>query len=154
MQGGPHNWGWLHPQNEWEASNTITLFLISIPSGQCKGKVQNLAIYICYYGYVSIELFYFINSIPIPKGLKLRPHTEVCPPAPEVSAVIFVYFTFYYWNQNEPLFNCSNNSVVLLAVGTVWGLVVIFCWSGWDEHVFHVDSPRSCRWGWNLTGCC
>ena len=59
-------------------------------------KVRNLALYICYYGFLSIELFYFINSIPISEELKLSPHTEVCPPAPEVSAVILVYLTFYY----------------------------------------------------------
>ena len=40
--------------------------------------------------------------------MKLSPHTEVWPPAPEVSAV-FVHFTFYYWTQNEPLFSWSNN---------------------------------------------
>ena len=58
--------------------------------------VRNLALHICYYGYLSIELLYFINSIPISEGLKLSPHTEVCPPAPEVSSVIFVYLTFYH----------------------------------------------------------
>ena len=147
-----HHWEAIEG-NEWEVGNTITLLLTLIPSGQWMDKVRNLALYICYSGFLSIELFYFIHSIPISEGLKLSPHTEVCPPAPEVSAVILVYSTFYYWNQNEPLFNCSKNSVVLLAVGRVWGVVMLFCWSGWDEHVFHEDSPPSFSWGWNLTGC-
>jgi hypothetical protein len=101
---------------------------------------------------MSIELFYFFNSISISEGLKLSPHTEVCPPAPEVSTVIFVYFTFHNWNHNEPLFNCSTNSVALLAVGRVWGVVMLFCSSGWDEHVFHEDSPPSFSQGWIWQG--
>jgi hypothetical protein len=34
LQGGPHNLGYLHPQNEWEASDTITLLLTSISRGK------------------------------------------------------------------------------------------------------------------------
>jgi hypothetical protein len=46
LQGGPHNWGYLRPQNEWEAGDTITLSQTTIPRMRKKGKVRNHALHI------------------------------------------------------------------------------------------------------------
>jgi hypothetical protein len=37
LQGGPHNWGYLCPQNEWKVSNTITLSPTSLQRRQNMG---------------------------------------------------------------------------------------------------------------------
>jgi hypothetical protein len=62
LQGGPHNWGYLHPQNEWEAGNTIALFPTTLPRRQNKGKVRNHAIHI-FFPIFSLTNFYFSNFI-------------------------------------------------------------------------------------------
>jgi len=62
LQGGLHNWGYLHPQNEWESSYTIALSSTTLPKRREKDKVQNHALHI-FYPIFSLTNFYFFNFI-------------------------------------------------------------------------------------------
>jgi len=48
LQDGQHNWEYLNPQNEWEASTTIALLPTTLPRRLKKGMVRNHAIHIFY----------------------------------------------------------------------------------------------------------
>jgi hypothetical protein len=54
--------GYLHPQNEWEAGNTITLSPTTLPRRWEESKVQNHALLI-FYPIISLTNLYFFNYI-------------------------------------------------------------------------------------------
>jgi hypothetical protein len=62
LQGGQHNWGYLHPQSEWEASDIIALLPTTLPRRRKEGKVQNHALHI-FYLIISQTNFNFFNFI-------------------------------------------------------------------------------------------
>jgi hypothetical protein len=70
LQDGLQNWGYLHPQNEWEASNTITLSPTALQRMQQKGKVKNHTLHI-FYPIISLTNFYFFNYIVAGRSAQL-----------------------------------------------------------------------------------
>jgi len=81
LQGGPNNWGYLHPQNGLEASITIVLLLTIIQSALLKDTVRNHALHIFRTVFLLMN-FYFFNYIisgwSVQQGY-LCPHNELAP---------------------------------------------------------------------------
>jgi hypothetical protein len=53
---------YFHPQNEWEAGNTIALLPTTLPRRQEKGMVRNHALHILY-TFCSLTNLYLFNYI-------------------------------------------------------------------------------------------
>jgi len=78
LLGGPLNWGYLHPQNDLEAGDTIALSLTTIRSMRLKGMVRNNALCIYYNPFPSMNFYFFTHIIAGQSTQQgyLRPHME------------------------------------------------------------------------------